>query len=542
MITQVSQHLYCGCNKLLQTTNRLQSGYIRFFLLIIGSLICASATYAETEEIIQLNSTIGFNISAEENRQYNLFPENEDFVSAEIIKIANRYQLHITTTVDGKRFRQVQSLSENALAELRQKAARIGLTQPDQTGLDRTKSEKREGRLTLNLNGLGYGLWLYGPGLASALELEYSVAVGTTMLTGGGAYISSLIATRDFDLGYGRSKLLRWGAYAGTLYGVLSLSFLDSDDTRFAPVPSMLLTPVGAYTAYKLSDHRWFNKGEADLLAAGGLAGAFYGWAIPYLILNEDFWDEGEEYIDQERVQICEEEKGNIDCAEGDLDCQRWNEERDCQEEAISYRGGTGTINRIYSFSMMASIPASVYLTSRLIPDRNISQGRAQLISTGGVVGIAYGLGLTFIALGDEVDNAGRIYTLSAAVGLPAGSYFAKRFTHQESYSRLRAVLITFGGVAGAFIGAAPLVMAEADNPRVWATTLIATSAAGFWAGHEMTRTKVVAGSTGLFNSERFSVQLASAGEIAAFGLSALRKSSPQHHADLKLNLLWGQF
>ena len=541
MINQDYQHLYCGCNKPLQTTNQLQSGYIRFFLLIMGSLICASVTNAETEEIIQLNATIGFNISVEENRQYNLFPENEDFVSAEIIKIANRYQLHITTTVDGKRFRQVQSLSENALAELRQKATGIGLTQPDKTGLDRTKSEKREGRLTLNLNGLGYGLWLYGLGLASALELEDGVAIGTTMLTGGGAYISSLIATRDFDLGYGRSKLLRWGAYAGTLYGVLSLSFLDSDDTRFARVPSMLLTPVGAYTAYKLSDHRWFNKGEADLLAAGGLAGAFYGWAIPYLILNEDFSDEGEEYIDQEWVQICEEEKGNIDCAEDDLDCQRWNEERDCQEEATSYRGG-GTINKIYSLSMMASIPASVYLTSRLMPDRNISQGRAQLISTGGVVGIVYGLGLTFIALGDEVDNAGRIYTLSAAVGLPAGSYFAKRFTRQESYTRLRAVLITFGGVAGAFIGAAPLFMAEADNPRVWATTLIATSATGFWAGHEMTRTKVVAGSTGLFNSERFSIQLASAGEIAAFGLSALRKSSLRHHADLKLSLLRGQF
>ena len=539
MINQDYQHLYCGCNKPLQTTNQLQSGYIRFFLLVMGSLICASVTNAETEEIIQLNATIGFNISVEENRQYNLFPENEDFVSAEIIKIANRYQLHITTTVDGKRFRQVQSLSENALAELRQKATGIGLTQPDKTGLDRTKSEKREGRLTLNLNGLGYGLWLYGRGLASALELEDGVAIGTTMLTGGGAYISSLIATRDFDLGYGRSKLLRWGAYTGTLYGVLSLSFFDSDDTRFARVPSMLLTPVGAYTAYKLSDHRWFNKGEADLLAAGGLAGAFYGWAIPYLILNEDFSDEGEEYIDQEWVQICEEEKGNIDCAEGDLDCQRWNEERDCQEEATSYRA---TINKIYSFSMMASIPASVYLTSRLMPDRNISQGRAQLISTGGVVGIVYGLGLTFIALGDEVDNAGRIYTLSAAVGLPAGSYFAKRFTRQESYTRLRAVLITFGGVAGAFIGAAPLFMAEADNPRVWATTLIATSAAGFWAGHEMTRTKVVAGSTGLFNSERFSIQLASAGEIAAFGLSALRKSSLRHHADLKLSLLRGQF
>jgi len=191
---------------------------------------------------------------------------------------------------------------------------------------------------------------------------------------------------------------------------------------------------------------------------------------------------------------------------------------------------------------MMASIPASVYLTSRLIPDRNISQGRAQLISTGGVVGAFYGLGIMFVALGDEIDAKGRAFAAAAMAGLPIGSYFAERFTRQESYTRLRALLITLGGVAGGYMGAGVLAIAEADNSRMVAATLIPATAAGFWAGHEMTRTKVVAGSTGLFNSERFSVQLASAGEIAAFGLSALRKSSPQHRADLKLNLLRGRF
>ena len=535
MINQDYQHLYRGCNKPLQTTNRLQSGYIRFFLFVMGSLICASATYAETEEIIQLDSTIGFNISAEENQQYNLFPEYDNFVSAEIIRVDDQYQLHVITSTDGKRSRQIQSLTEKELADLRQR-----ITTESESGSSRTEAEKREGRLILNLNSLTYGLGLYGPGLVMALDLDDGADAGTVMLAGGGSYLTSLAVTRDFDLGYGRSKLLRWGAYAGTTYGFLSLSFLDSENERLAFVPSMLLTPVGAYTAYKLSDHRWFNKGEADLLAAGGLAGAFYGWAVPYLILNEDFGDEGEEYIDQEWVQICEEEKGNIDCPEGDLDCQRWNEERDCQEEAISYRGGT--INKIYSFSMMASIPASVYLTSRLIPDRNISQGRAQLISTGGVVGAFYGLGIMFVALGDEIDSKGRAFAAAAMAGLPIGSYFAERFTRQESYTRLRALLITLGGVAGGYMGAGVLAIAEADNSRMVAATLIPATAAGFWAGHEMTRTKVVAGSTGLFNSERFSVQLASAGEIAAFGLSALRKSSPQHRADLKLNLLRGRF
>ena len=499
-------------------------------------------------EIIQLTPIIGFIISPEENRQYNFFPNNEDFVSAEIIKIANQYQLHITTTVDGKRLRQIQKITSEVLDKLRQKATGKIPTQFKQPDIDRTEAEKREGRLVLNLNSLGYGLWLYGVGLSNVLELESNVAFGTTLLTGGGAYVSSLLATRDLDLGYGRSKLLRWGAYAGTLYGFLSLSFFDSDDIQFAWVPSMLITPAGAYTAYKLTDHRWFNKGETDLLAAGGLAGVFYGWAIPYLVAIEDLFSD-EEYIDQDYLQMCQEDKVSTDyCVDAydSLECQRQQQEMNCLEEA---RRNRGTTNKLYSFSMMVSVPASVYLTSRLIPDRDISQGRAQLISTGGVVGILYGLGLAPIALGDEIediDHAGRIYTLSAAVGLPVGYYLSERFTRQESYSRLRSVLITFGGIAGAFIGAAPLVMAEVDNPRVVAATLMATSATGLWLGHKTTRTESITGGAQLFKSDRFSIQLASMGQIATFGLAAWQKAAQSdikvQIGSAKLNLVTGQF
>ena len=74
-------------------------------------------------EIIQLTPIIGFIISPEENRQYNFFPNNEDFVSAEIIKIANQHQLHITTTVDGKRLRQIQKIT----SEVTQKFKKIKL-------------------------------------------------------------------------------------------------------------------------------------------------------------------------------------------------------------------------------------------------------------------------------------------------------------------------------------------------------------------------------------------------------------------------------
>lgn len=496
-------------------------------------------------EIIQLTPIIGFIISSDENRQYNFFPSNEGFVSAEIVKIGNQYQLHMTTIVDGKRLRQIQDLTIETLDQLRRKATENTANQSKQINIDRTAGEKREGRLVLNLNSLGYGLWLYGIGLSNALELEDGVDFGTVLLVGGGAYVGSLFATRNFDLGYGRSKSLRWSAYAGTLYGLLSLSFFDSDRTQFAFIPSMVLTPIGGYTGYKLTAHRWFNKGETDLLAAGSLAGIFYGWAIPYLVTNQDFFSD-EEYIDQDRLKSCQEEKVSIDYSSSPEEFQLQQQERNCMEEAKRDRG---TVNKLYSFSMMMSIPTSVYLTSRLIPSRDISQGRAQLLSTGGIVGILYGFGLTTIVLGDEIDEIdemGRIYTLSAAAGLPIGYYLAERLTRQESYSRLRSVLIAVGGIAGAFIGAAPLAMAEVDNPRFFSATLITTSAIGLWLGHKTTG-QSISDSSRLFQSDRFSIQLASMDQIVTFGLAAWQKaikldSRNQQLNLVKINLVRGQF
>ena len=142
-------------------------------------------------EIIQLTPIIGFIISSDENRQYNFFPSNEGFVSAEIVKIGNRYQLHMTTIVDGKRLRQIQDLTIETLDQLRRKATENTANQSKQINIDRTAGEKREGRLVLNLNSLGYGLWLYGIGLSNALELEDGVDFGTVLLVGGGAYVGS---------------------------------------------------------------------------------------------------------------------------------------------------------------------------------------------------------------------------------------------------------------------------------------------------------------------------------------------------------------
>ena len=96
----------------------------------------------------------------------------------------------------------------------------------------------------------------------------------------------------------------------------------------------MIATPAGGLLAHRLSEHRWFEKGESDLIVNGGLVGALYGVAIPYLADIEDSRD--------------------------------W------------------TQAKIYVASAMAGVPAGVWATTRLIRGRPIDQGRAHSSLPGG--------------------------------------------------------------------------------------------------------------------------------------------------------------
>ena len=78
-----------------------------------------------------------------------------------------------------------------------------------------------------------YGLLLYGPGTARLLEIESArQIIGLELLMGGGTFWSALKATENYRLGAGRSKLIQWGSYAGTLYGFGIPIFLNPRTTE----------------------------------------------------------------------------------------------------------------------------------------------------------------------------------------------------------------------------------------------------------------------------------------------------------------------
>ena len=347
--------------------------------------------------------------------------------------------------------------------------------------------EQQEGRTLLVAASTLYGLTLYGPGTAILFDIESGRQfAGLELLIGGGSFAGALAATRNHRLGVGRSNLILSGSFAGTLYGFGVPVLFESENEKAYFASAMLATPIGGLIAHRLTDHRWFEKGESYLMTNGGFVGGLYGFAIPYLANIEDLED--------------------------------------------------ATQAKIYVMSAMAGVPIGAWSTTKLIYNKPISEGRSHLISLGGGVGSAYALGITSLM---DIETP-RPYVFAAMVGLPVGTYLGYKFTAKEEYTAGRAALIQIGAYAGALFGCGIPMMAEAESHKPYVVGGILGSAAGMWLAHRATRgwgEKTPFTRNDLIpKSDRFAVSLPSIDKWLTLGFMALRK--PTVMADLPVELL----
>ena len=347
--------------------------------------------------------------------------------------------------------------------------------------------EQQEGRTLLVAAATLYGLSLYGPGMALLLDIESgSQFAGLELLIGGGSFAGALAATRNHRLGVGRSNLILSGCFAGTFYGFGMPVLFESENEKVYFASAMLATPIGGLITHRLTDHRWFKKGESYLMTNGGFVGGFYGFAIPYIANIENL--------------------------------ENW------------------TQAKIYVASIMAGVPIGAWTTTKLIYNKPISEGRSHLISFGGLVGSAYANGIVSLL---DVESS-RAYVLASMVGLPTVAYLGYRLTAKGEYTAGRAALIQIGAYAGALFGSGIPLLAEAESHKPYVVASILGSAAGMWFAHRSTRgwgEKTPFTRNNLIpESERFTVSLPSIDKWLTLGLMALRK--PTYMADFPVELL----
>ena len=305
------------------------------------------------------------------------------------------------------------------------------------------------GRASFVGNALLYGSTLYGPGLISLLELDSNKQkVGLEMLIASTSFLGAMHSTKKYQLDYTHTRLMMWGAYAGTAYGLGSLVFFNSADTKKWAIPSMLLTPIGLVFARQLTKGRFYSEGETDLLISSGLMGILYGAGSVYLIPPVE--------------KLSEATKG-----------------------------------RLYVSSVMMTVPLTVWQTNQLINQFNLHQinrGAAALYTMNGIIGALYGAGLCHILMNQKYP---RFHSLSAMLGLPVGICSAYQLHKNNSYTIGRTTLLGLGAIAGAVFSNGLTFLFEFEDSRIFAAFGIIGSTIGFYLVHNATQpdsNKVVSG------------------------------------------------
>ena len=399
--------------------------------------LSAAPTASQLQQVVAITPRAGFEIDADEREEYGLFAGYPGFVAARFLLDGDEYDLRITHVRGGLRLVEQLRLSARQFEAYRTQVEAVDAAILAGARRGTSTDAEREGRLRMVTDVFAYGLFLYGPGTILCLDIEGRAAMGVQLLVAGGTFAGALDATQDYRLGYGRGKLVRWGTYGGTFYGLGIPALFEADSERVYAASAMAVTPIGGYLAHRLSAHRPFGKGEADLIATGGVVGGLYGLAVPFLV--------GIDHLDDDD-QV-----------------------------------------RVYLAASMAGVPAGAWTTTSLIRGRSINRGRAHLLTLGGVVGATYAASLVDMA-GIDGGEHPRPYVWAAALGLPIGARIAYRWTGAEEYTLGRARLISVGTYAGALVGSGILLTVGVEEGRAMAAARVLGSAAGLWFTHGATQ------------------------------------------------------
>ena len=185
-------------------------------------LICTQIQAQPVEErIIAVTESVGYEIDPAERQKYGLFDEYGGFLVAEVVSSAEQYFLQISYRRDKERLFKRIPLAVDELQALRQQIAAVDAQVRTGVRREAATEAEQEGRLRLVTDGFLYGSGLYGGGTAMLLGLEGRAGAGVGLLIAGGSFAATLNATKDYRRSYGRTKLVRWGNFAGTFYGLI---------------------------------------------------------------------------------------------------------------------------------------------------------------------------------------------------------------------------------------------------------------------------------------------------------------------------------
>jgi hypothetical protein len=310
----------------------------------------------------------------------------------------------------------------------------------------------------------------YGTILSSDTNTNGQVIAGLSLLTIGGMLYGSYAFTKNMELGYGKVALMNYGSTAlGSYYPIfLSLCIANATEVNerrwytknvYDPVihdsiyterpkitdhirawTSMIGFPLGIYLGSRLNIADKDAYGKVALMEYFSQTFGALAFALPVFYYDHPF--------------------------------------------------DSGTDNRHYLASSsaltMCMLPAGFYGGYWLGRGKEISAGRGTLPWVTGSMGSLTGLGFAF--LGDEFHGIASVRAILASTiaGYAGGTWLGLTYHPQIDYAFWQSVFIGASSAAGAAVGVAFPLIANANNRRAYILFSIAGGWSGFFLGERL--------------------------------------------------------
>ncbi len=220
-------------------------------------------------------------IDRELERELNLFPEYENFQKAWIFKVSDTlYTLEVFYQSKGELLKSRFLLSKEKFDNFRHK-----VTQRKKALFPRM-ALNQEGRVELLVGTTVLSLGYYGWAVPLICDVEDSKElVALYMLTGGSGFFIPFWMTENIPVSYAESRLSVYGGTRGILHGILfsNLFYGKGVEERRAVAAGMVGSLLEGTTGFVIAHKFKMSSGIAEVISVGGDFGLGIGWGTTIL-------------------------------------------------------------------------------------------------------------------------------------------------------------------------------------------------------------------------------------------------------------------
>lgn len=403
------------------------------FLAVL--LCCQSFKVNAQEKQIPLDSNgkIGI-LDSKLEQKLGLFSEYPNFMEARLFQINDTsYVLEVYYRPGRDLLKNRWPLSLEGIRTFRQKVSSRLAETTSHMALDQDgRSQWIAGLMALSL---GY----YGWAVPASLDVDNGkVGVALYMLTGSAGFYIPYSATRNRSVTDAAATLSLYGGSRGIAHGIVFASLVDNEPAERGVLASgMLFSMAESFAGFQLANRLDLSSGTSEVMGVVGDFGMGLGFGTAHLF---DFYDQENGRAIATSVLAesglgmwagyrlaCQQPYTRGDArvlsAAGLLGAYL----------PLALVDVSGTDNKkIYTAASMAGSVAGLGFGQHLVKDKDFSTGQGNLVQLGQLAGGLLGLGAAYLVTSQNQDNS-ILYLTASAVGAATGFWLMVRSFEQTA-------------------------------------------------------------------------------------------------------------